>query len=72
MAAANEAFAPSEAEVLTAHRVLAAHAEACAKGAGVLLLDGRLIENLHVEEAKATVAFHEAIEEPTPAAALHK
>lgn len=58
---ANAAFAPSETDVATARRRLLAHAEAEAKGAGVVVVDGRLIENLHVQEAHATVALHEAI-----------
>ena len=32
--------------------MIAAHAEAERAGRGVVLLDGRLIENLHVEEAR--------------------
>ena len=33
-------------------RVIAAHAAAAAAGNGVVLLDGRLVENLHVEDAR--------------------
>ena len=61
IAAANEAFAPSAAEVERAHAIIAAHAEAAAEGKGVVVLDGRLIENLHVENAKRLVALAEAI-----------
>ena len=43
---ANETFAPSPADLGWAERVVAAHAEAVARGEGVVLLDGRLIENL--------------------------
>jgi citrate lyase subunit beta/citryl-CoA lyase len=59
--AANRVFAPSEAEVAAARRVIAAHAEAEAAGKGVGVLDGRLVESLHVVEAKRTVALAEAI-----------
>ena len=59
---ANEAFAPSPADLSWAERVMAAHAEAVAQGQGVILLDGRLIENLHVEDAQRTVALSRAIE----------
>jgi citrate lyase subunit beta/citryl-CoA lyase len=52
LAAANAIFAPSPEEVEWARRVIAAHAEAERAGRGVVLLDGRLIENLHVEEAR--------------------
>ena len=65
---ANEAFAPSAAEVAQAHEVIAAHAEAAAAGKGVVVLDGKLIENLHVEAARRTVALAEAIAELESAA----
>lgn len=58
---ANRAFAPSEAEVLAARRVIAAHAAALAAGKGVVVVDGRLVEALHVEAARRTVALAEAI-----------
>jgi len=61
LAAANEAFAPSEDEVAWSRKVIAAHAEAHAAGQGVVLVDGRLIENLHVEDAHRVVAMAEAI-----------
>ena len=61
LAAANEAFAPSEAEVDFSRRIIAAHAEAEAEGKGVIVVDGKLIENLHVENAKRLVALAEAI-----------
>ena len=62
IAAANRAFAPDEAEIAWSRRVIAAHGEAEAAGAGVVLVDGKLIEALHVEEAHRTVALAEAIE----------
>ncbi|MFT3913698.1 MAG: CoA ester lyase [Anaeromyxobacteraceae bacterium] len=58
---ANRAFAPAAAAVDHARRVLAAHAEALARGSGVAVLDGRLVENLHAEEARRLVALSEAI-----------
>jgi citrate lyase subunit beta/citryl-CoA lyase len=61
VAAANEAFAPSEAEVEQAKRIIDAHAEAAREGKGVVVLDGKLIENLHVEDAQRTVALAESI-----------
>ena len=60
--AANEAFAPSEAEIVWSRKIIAAHAEAEAAGKGVLLVDGKLIENLHVANARRLVALSEAIE----------
>jgi len=61
IAAANEAFAPTEAEIEWARRVVAAHAAAEVAGRGVVLVDGRLVENLHVEMAQATLATAEAL-----------
>ena len=51
IAAANAAFAPTPEEVEWSRRIIAAHSEAAAAGKGVVLVEGRLIENLHVENA---------------------
>jgi citrate lyase subunit beta/citryl-CoA lyase len=59
--AANRAFAPGPEEVAQARRVIAAHAEAFAAGRGVVVVDGRLVEALHVEDARRVVALAEAI-----------
>jgi citrate lyase subunit beta/citryl-CoA lyase len=61
IAAANAAFAPAADEVAWSRRIIVAHAEAEAAGKGVLLVDGKLIENLHVESARRLVALAEAI-----------
>jgi citrate lyase subunit beta/citryl-CoA lyase len=61
--AANRAFAPSEAELDFSRRVIEAHAQAAAAGKGVVVVDGRLVENLHVENARRLVALAEAIAE---------
>jgi (3S)-malyl-CoA thioesterase len=58
---ANEVFAPDEAEISLARRQIAAYEEAVARGQGVAVLDGRIIENLHVEAARATLAKAQAI-----------
>ncbi len=69
IAKANEVFAPSPAEVEQAHKMIAAHAEAAAEGKGVVVLDGKLVENLHVEAAQRTVALAAAIADMEAAAA---
>ena len=61
IAACNAAFAPDADEIAQAHRIIAAHAEAAASGKGVVLVDGKLVENLHVENARRLVALAEAI-----------
>ena len=63
IAAANAAFAPDDAEVQWSRRVIAAHKEAENAGKGVILLDGQLIENLHVEEAHRIVGLADRIAE---------
>ena len=59
--AANRAFAPSAAELDFSRRIIQAHAQAAAAGKGVVVVDGRLIENLHVENARRLVALGDAI-----------
>ncbi len=59
---ANAAFAPGPEEVAWSKRVVVAHAEAEAHGIGITLLDGRLVENLHVEEARRVLAIANEIE----------
>jgi citrate lyase subunit beta/citryl-CoA lyase len=66
--AANRAFAPAEAELAEAREIIAAHARAEAAGQGVVVVDGRLVEALHVEAARRLVALAEAIAaRPAPA-----
>ncbi len=60
---ANAAFAPSEAEIDLARRQIAAFAAAEATGQGVAVVDGRIVENLHVATARQTIARAEAIAE---------
>lgn len=59
--AANTVFAPADDDVQRAARVIEAWEDARARGQGVAVLDGRLVENLHVEEARRTLAMAEAI-----------
>ena len=59
----NEAFAPSEAEIDLAKRQIAAFEETEASGQGVAVVDGKIVENLHVETAKKTLAKAAAIAE---------
>jgi len=61
VAAANLAFAPSAAEIAAATEIIAAFEQAKAQGKGVVVVNGRLVENLHVEEAKRLLALASAI-----------
>lgn len=60
---ANEAFAPSEEQVQKSRRIIEAFEQASAQGQGVVVVDGQLVENLHVENARRQVALAEAIEQ---------
>jgi len=57
----NEIFSPPPAEVERSLRIIAAFEEAQREGRGVVTVDGRMIENLHVEEAHRVVAINAAI-----------
>jgi citrate lyase beta subunit len=59
----NEIFAPSAAELAQAEKIVAAFKEAQAAGKGVVTVDGRMIENLHVEQAERALALASAIKE---------
>lgn len=59
----NRAFGPSEAEIDLAKRQIAAFEEAEKNGQGVAVLDGRIVENLHIVTARATLAKAAAIAE---------
>jgi (3S)-malyl-CoA thioesterase len=58
---ANAAFAPTQDELDLARRQIAAFEEAERAGQGVAVLDGRIVENLHVVTARATLAMAAAI-----------
>jgi (3S)-malyl-CoA thioesterase len=61
VAIANASFAPSEAEVNLARRQIEAFEAAKAEGKGVAVVDGKIVENLHIETAQATLSKVEAI-----------
>ena len=61
VAPTNAAFAPSEAEVEHARAVISAFEEAQTAGKGVVTVNGRMIENLHVRDAERILAVAEAI-----------
>ena len=63
IAAANAAFGPSAAEIEQAKRQIAGFEAAEAQGKGVVLVDGKLVENLHVANAKRLLALVERIAE---------
>ncbi|MBV8131619.1 MAG: CoA ester lyase [Alphaproteobacteria bacterium] len=62
---ANLAYAPSPKEIEYSRHIIAAHAEAAAAGKSVALVDGKLIEGLHVENARRLLAVAEEIDRIT-------
>ena len=58
----NAAFSPTADEVAQARRMIAAFGLPENKGKGVVQIDGRMVERMHAEMARRTVAIAEAIE----------
>lgn len=61
----NAAFSPSPAEIDLAQRQIDAFEAAEAQGLGIAVVDGKIVENLHVETARKTLAMAHAIATPT-------
>jgi citrate lyase subunit beta/citryl-CoA lyase len=61
IALANEVFSPPAAEVEFAHKIIAAFDQTENKGKGVINLEGRMVELLHADMARRTVAIADAI-----------
>jgi citrate lyase subunit beta / citryl-CoA lyase len=57
----NKAFSPSQAEVEQARKMIAAFNLPENKGKGVVSIEGRMVERLHADMARRTVAIAEAI-----------
>ncbi|MGW9076295.1 HpcH/HpaI aldolase/citrate lyase family protein [Streptomyces kronopolitis] len=61
VAPCNRVFAPSPQQITRSRRIIDAFEEATREGRGVVTVDGRLIENLHVEDARRILALAEAV-----------
>ncbi len=59
--AANRVYAPSEADIEWARKIIAAYGQAKAEGKGVVVVDGKLVENLHVIAAQRQVELADSI-----------
>ncbi|MCG8544154.1 MAG: CoA ester lyase [Alphaproteobacteria bacterium] len=57
IAAANEIYGPSDSDVAWAEKIIAAYDEAQDDGKAVIVVDGRMIEDLHVRLARRLVAM---------------
>jgi citrate lyase subunit beta/citryl-CoA lyase len=67
VAPCNSVFSPSDEQVAFARKITDAFAEAEAAGKAVVVVDGRMIENLHVEQGRRLLAMADAIAERTEA-----
>ena len=63
VAPTNESFSPSLDELEFHQRVIEEFEAAQNEGRGVLTIDGKMIENLHVDDARRAIAMAEAIAE---------
>ena len=61
VAATNEIFSPSEDEVNLAERQIEAYEAAKAEGKGIAVVDGQIVENLHVATAQKILAIAKAV-----------
>ena len=59
---ANRVWAPSEAEITAARAVIAAFERAAQENRGVVVVEGKMVEALHVDNARRTLAVAEAVE----------
>jgi citrate lyase subunit beta/citryl-CoA lyase len=64
LAIVNHLFAPSCDLIAEARAIISAHEEAVAEGRGVATHRGKMVEVLHVEEARRTLAIAAAIGVP--------
>ncbi len=62
IALANEIFGPSPEEIDEAKQRIAAYEAAISSGAGIAVLNGKLVEELHIQDAKRILALANAIE----------
>ena len=61
IAPCNRVFTPRPEDVAWSRKIIQAHADAAARGEGVVVVDGKLIENLHVESARRVVGMADSI-----------
>ena len=66
IALANKTFGPSSEEIEEAKQRIAAYEAAISTGAGIAVLNGKLIEELHIQDSKRILALAEAINSFNP------
>lgn len=65
--AANEIFGIPEAQAAAARELLSAWEAAAARGSGIAVMQGRMIESLHAQEAQRVLALQQAIRQRSDA-----
>lgn len=70
IAACNEVFAPTKAEIEAASAVIAAFDEPLNRDKGVIQIDGKMVERLHADMARRTLAIAEGVAALAQSAAL--
>lgn len=63
IAAANAVFGPAAADIERAHRIIAAWQQVASEGKGVAVVDGKLVEAMHLDESRRLLAIDAAISE---------
>ncbi len=58
---ANDLFGPSADEVAWARKLVAAYRDGQAEGKAVIVVDGQMIEDLHVREAQRLLAMADSV-----------
>ena len=61
VATANQIFAPSDDEITEANIIVSAFEQARSEGKGVVVVNGKLVENLHVAAARRVLALSDTI-----------
>jgi citrate lyase subunit beta/citryl-CoA lyase len=61
IARANQVFGISDDSLMQAQKIVTAWQQSSAEGQGVCVVDGRLVEHLHVEEAQRVIAMQSVI-----------
>jgi citrate lyase subunit beta/citryl-CoA lyase len=65
VAPANAAFGPEAAEIAWAEKVVAAFADPANAGKGAVPVEGRMVESMHLRQARAVLAAAERMKEPS-------
>ena len=65
VAVCNETFSPSDEEITWSRKIITAFEEPQNKGQGVISVEGKMVEILHLEIARKTVAIADAIADAT-------